>query len=51
MNKPDMELYLFVRKYNKMSTGKVGHVVRIDVCRSPVNLISYLSNVLCVSLV
>ena len=24
MDKPDMELYLFVRRYNKMSTGKVG---------------------------
>ena len=30
-----MKLSLFVCRYKKTSTGKVGHVVRIDVCHSP----------------
>ena len=51
MYKPDMKLSLFVCRYKKKSTGKVGHVVRIDVCHSPVNMILNLYNMACVSLV
>ena len=44
MYKPDMKLFLFVCRYNKKSTEKVGRVVRIDVCHSLVNMILNLSN-------
>ena len=46
-----MKMSLFVCRYKKKSTGKVGHVVPIDVCHSPVNMILNLYNMACVSLV
>ena len=39
-----MKLSLFVCRYKKKLTGKVGREVRIDVCHSPVNMILNLSN-------